>query len=194
MHQTMKTVRIDAYGDNDVIQLVERPRPEPDVGEVRVAIRAAGVNPIDWKIRNGAGQRMGMTPPIDLGSEMAGIVDAVGQGVERFVVGDAVFGMVTLGAFAEYIVVPETVLARKPDRLDFIQSAAVPLGALTAWQALFGIAKLQMGERLLITGGSGGVGSLAIQIAKAHGAHVTAMASGRNESFVRSLGADVFID
>ena len=194
MTKMMKAVRIDAYGDNSVIQFVDRPRPEPGAGEVRVAIRAAGVNPIDWKIRSGAGQRMGMTLPIYLGSEIAGIVDAVGDGVKAFMIGDAVFGMVTLGGFAEYVVVPASALSPKPGRLDFVQAAAVPLGALTAWQALFGVGALKAGERLLITGGSGGVGSLAIQIAKAHGAHVTTMASARNEAFVRSLGADAFID
>jgi NADPH:quinone reductase-like Zn-dependent oxidoreductase len=190
----MQAVSIDEYGDNGVVQLVELPCPMPGPGEIRVAVRAAGVNPVDWKIRNGAGQRMGMTLPIRLGSEIAGVVDAVGVGVDIFGEDDEVFGIVPSGGFAEYVIVRAKDLACKPDRLDFIQSAAVPLGGLTAWQSMIDTGGLAASDRLLITGGSGGVGSLAIQIAKARGAHVTAMASSRNEAFVRSLGADAFVD
>ena len=118
------------------------------------------------------------------------VVAAVGEGVDRFAVGDAVYGIVKSGGFAEYVAVDAADMAPKPASLGFIDAAAIPLGALTARQAMFGLARLAAGQRLLITNGAGGVGSLAIQIAKAAGAHVTAMGSGRNEAFVRGLGAD----
>ncbi len=197
MNAQMKAVMLHAYGGNDVVQCLEIDRPEPRAGEVLVKIHAAGVNPVDWKIRSGMGQRMGLALPIHLGGEIAGTVEALENGVSGvsgFGVGDAVFGIVGTGGFAEYAVVKLANLTRKPANLDFVHSAAVPLGALTAWQGLFDLGKLTAGQRLLVTGGSGGVGSLAIQIAKAWGAHVTAMASGRNEHFVRSLGVDEFID
>ncbi|WP_110685671.1 NADP-dependent oxidoreductase [Salinicola aestuarinus] len=190
----MKSVVIDEYGDNDVIQIADIDCPKPDSGEVLVKIHAAGVNPVDWKIRNGAGQRMGMTLPIHLGGEIAGTVAAIGEGVTGFFEGDAVFGIIGTGGFAEYARCNASLLARKPSTLDFVSSAALPLGALTAWQAMFDVAGLVEGQRLFITNGSGGVGSLAIQIAKARGVHVTAMASSKNEKYVRSLGADVFVD
>jgi len=194
MSEKMKAVVIDSYGDNSVVELLEVDRPEPKVGEVLVKIHAAGVNPVDWKIRSGAGQRMGMVLPIHLGGEIAGTIEKVGEGVDQVAVGDAVYGIIADGAFAEYALAPASDLARKPNNLDFVETAAVPLGALTAWQALFDVAKLTSGQRLLITNSSGGVGSLAVQLAKAAGAHVTAMASAHNEDYVRGLGADDFID
>lgn len=190
----MKSVILDEYGDNDVVHCIDVDMPEPQPGQVLVKIHAAGVNPVDWKIRSGLGRRMGLSLPIRLGGEIAGTVAALGSGVDGSQVGDAVFGIIGTGGFAEYAAVDATMLVRKPANLDFIQAAGVPLGALTAWQALFDLGGLAAGQRLLITNGSGGVGSLAIQIAKARGAHVTAMASGRNEAFVRELGADAFID
>lgn len=190
----MKAVILEEYGGNDVVQCTDIDRPEPRAGEVLVKIHAAGVNPVDWKIREGMGQRMGLSLPIHLGGEIAGTVEALGEDVGGLHKGDAVFGIIGTGGFAEYAVVKAADLARKPANLDFVHSAAVPLGALTAWQAMFDLGKLAAGQRLLVTGGSGGVGSLAIQIAKAKGAHVTAMASGRNEAYVRSLGVDEFID
>jgi NADPH:quinone reductase-like Zn-dependent oxidoreductase len=161
---------------------------------VLVKVHAAGINPIDWKIRGGAGQRFGMTLPIRLGNEIAGTIEKLGDDVSGFKAGDTVYGTIQSGGFAEYAALPATRLARKPANLDFVHAAAVPLGGLTAWQAMFDAAKLASGQRLLITGSSGGVGSLAVQLAKAKGAHVTAIASGRNEEFVRGLGADEFID
>lgn len=190
----MRAVVIEAYGDNSVVNVADVARPAPQAGEVLVKVRAAGVNPIDWKIRGGAGQRMGLTLPIHLGGEISGTVEQVGAGVAGLSVGDRIFGIVKTGGFADYAIAPAADMVRLPADLDFVTAAAVPLGALTAWQALFDVAGLARGQRLLITGGSGGVGSLAVQIAKAAGAHVTAMASGRNADFVRSLGADVFID
>lgn len=189
----MKAIIINEYGDNHVVQLVDAVRPEPRAGELLVRVHAAGVNPLDWKIRDGAGQRMGMTLPIGLGSEIAGTVEQLGDGVDGFKPGDAVFGIIGSGGFADYAIARAGDMALKPAGLDFIEAAAVPLGALTAWQALFGLAGLQPGQRLFITNGSGGVGSLAVQIAKSIGAHVTAMASNANEAYVRSLGADEFV-
>ena len=190
----MKAVIINAYGDNSVVRFAEIDRPEPQAGEVLIKVHAAGVNPVDWKIRGGAGQRMGLTLPIHLGGEIAGTVEELGKGVSGLEEGDAVYGIIKTGGFAEYAVASAADMARKPANLDFIQAAAIPLGALTAWQAMFDVAKLASGQRLLITNSSGGVGSLAVQLAKAHGVNVSAMASGRNEEYVRSLGADAFID
>lgn len=194
MSETMNAVVINSYGDNSVIEILAVDRPEPKAGEVLVKIHAAGVNPIDWKIRSGAGQRMGMVLPIHLGGEIAGTIERIGEGVDQFSIGDAVFGIIASGAFAEFAIAPASDFARKPDNLDFVAAAAVPLGALTAWQALFDVAGLTAGHRLLITNSSGGVGSLAVQLAKAAGAHVTAVASARNADYVRSLGADAVID
>lgn len=190
----MRAVIINDYGDNTVVSLSEIDRPVPQSDEVLIKVHAAGVNPVDWKIRSGAGQRMGMTLPIHLGSELSGTVVAVGGNVCGFVPGDAVYGIIGCGAFADYAVAKAADMAHKPSRLNFIEAAAVPLGALTAWQAMFDLAELSAGQRLLITSGAGGVGSLAVQLAKAAGAHVTAMASAPKERFVRALGADDFID
>lgn len=190
----MKTVIIDAYGDNDVVRSIDVDRPAPGPGEILVKVHAAGVNPVDWKIRSGAGQRMGMTLPIRLGGEITGTVAALGDGASGFETGDDVYGIIKSGGFAEYAVAKAADMARKPTSLDFVHAAAIPLGALTAWQAMFDVARLAGGQRLLVTNSSGGVGSLAVQLAKAKGVHVTAMASGRNEAYVRDLGADTFID
>lgn len=190
----MKAIVINAYGGNDVVEIADLDRPEPKAGEVLVKVHAAGINPVDWKIRNGAGERMGMKLPIHLGGEIAGTIEKLGAGVRSFNVGDAIYGIIGTGGFAEYAVAKASHLAHKPANLDFTHAAAIPLGALTAWQAMFDVAKVTSGQHILITSGSGGVGSLAIQLAKAMGVHVTAMASGRNEEFVRSLGADAFVD
>ncbi len=190
----MKAVIVNEYGDQNVVQHVERPRPEPQAGEVLVKIHAAGVNPVDWKIRGGLGQRLGLSLPIVLGGEIAGTIEALGPDVEGFHIGQNVFGIIGSGGFAEYAAVTTQHLVRTPDRLDPIQAAAIPLGALTAWQAMVELGGLQAGQHVLVTGGAGGVGSLAIQIAKARGAHVTALASARNQDFLRALGADVAID
>ncbi len=190
----MRAATINEYGSNDVVQVVEIERPEPGEGEVLVKVHAAGVNPIDWKIRDGVGQRLGMTLPIHLGGELVGTVETLGAEVDGFAPGEAVFGMVHTGAFAEYAVVKAVNLVPKPSNLAFTEAAALPLAGSTAWQALFDEAGLTAGQRLLITGSSGGVGSLAVQFAKARDVHVTAVASARNEAFVRSLGADEFID
>ncbi len=190
----MRAVVIREYGSNDVVEIAEVDRPEPGVGEVLVKVHAAGVNPVDWKIRGGLGQRMGMTLPIHLGGELVGTIEKLGAGVDNLQQGETIFGMVHTGAFAEYAVAKANNVVRTPHNIDVIHAAALPLAGSTARQALFDEAGLSAGRRLLITNSSGGVGSLAVQFAKAIGAHVTAVASGRNEDFVRSLGADEFID
>lgn len=185
---------INAYGSNDVVQLAQVERPVPQAGEVLIRVVAAGVNPIDWKIRNGAGQRMGLTLPIHLGSECVGVIEGLGAGVQDLVCGDTVFGMVKTGGFAEFVVARAEAVLRKPDSLDAVHAAALPLAGTTAWQALFEEAGLVAGQHLLITGASGGVGSLAVQFAKAKGVHVTALTSARNMDFVRALGPDRVVD
>ncbi|EGJ22090.1 oxidoreductase [Cereibacter sphaeroides WS8N] len=190
----MLTVLINAYGANDVVEVAEVERPSPRAGEVLIKVGAAGVNPIDWKIRDGAGERMGLTLPIHLGGEFVGAVEDIGPDVWGLERGEIVFGMVRTGAFSQYLAVNAADIVRKPGNLDITQAAALPLAGTTAWQAMFDEAGLCAGQRLLITGASGGVGSLAVQLAKAKGAHVTAMTSARNAEFVRGLGADEVVD
>lgn len=190
----MKAVVINEYGNNDVVNLVEKEIPQPAAHEILVKVHTAGVNPVDWRIRSGAGVRFGLTLPIPLGSEIAGTIEKLGSGVTCFNVGDAVYGKIRTGGFAEYAIAHEDDLAYKPLHLDFTQAAAIPLAALTAWQAMFDLAKLTSGQRILITGASGGVGSLAVQLAKAKGAYVIGTASSHNEDFVKQLGVDEFVD
>jgi len=159
-----------------------------------VKVHAAGVNPIDWKIRGGVGKRMGLTLPITLGGEVAGIIERTGDEIRDFKEGDAVYGIIPSGGFAEYAIAKTGEIGPKPKSLDFINAAAIPLGGLTAWQAMFDLASLSSGQRILIAGASGGVGSLAVQLAKAKGAYVIGLASGRNKEFVQQLGADEFVD
>jgi len=171
---------------------IERPKPKAD--EVLVRVQVAGVNPIDWKIRGGVGKRLGLTLPITLGAEIAGTIETIGSEVKDFKEGDAVYGIIASGGYAEYAIAKVGDIAPKPESLDFKNAAAIPLGALTAWQAIFDLAGLSSGQRILIDGASGGVGSMAVQLAKAKGAYVIGLASGRNEEFVRDLGADEFVD
>ena len=190
----MKAIVINEYGNEDVVNYVDVERPEPKADEVLVKVHVAGVNQIDWKIRDGAGERMGLKLPISLGSEIAGTIEKIGGDVRDFQAGDAVYGIITSGGYAEYAIAKIGDMATKPQSLNFENAAAIPLGALTAWQAMFDLANLSSGQRLLITAASGGVGSLAVQLAKAKGAFVIGMASGRNEAFVRDLGVDEFVD
>lgn len=190
----MKTVMINAYGDESVLNYTDVARPEPKADEVLVKVHAAGVNPVDWKIRDGLGERFGLKLPISLGGEIAGTIEKIGDDVRDFKEGDEVYGIIASGGYSEYAIAKIGDLAPKPQSLDFENAAAIPLGALTAWQAIFDLAHLSSGQRILITGASGGVGSLAVQLAKAKGASVIGTASGRNEEFVRNLGADEFVD
>jgi NADPH:quinone reductase-like Zn-dependent oxidoreductase len=193
----MKAVTISKYGDQSVLTYGDIERPKPKTDEILVHNRAIAVNPVDWKIRDGLGEMFGLRLPIVLGCEIAGIIEEVGSDVGDFHPGDAVYGYVSLqrnGGYAEYTIAKPDEIAPKPGTLDFDNAAAVPVGALTSWQAIFDTANLQAGQRILITGASGGVGSMAVQLAKAKEAFVIATASGKNEEFVRSLGADEFLD
>jgi len=192
----MKAVIINEYGDESVVNCTDVERPVPNGGEVLVKVHAAGVNPVDWKIRNGMGGMYGLTLPTILGCEIAGTVEAVGSDVENFKPGDEVYGYnrARRGGYAEYAIAEPNEIALKPESLDFENAAAVALGALTSWQAIFDLGNLTGGQRILITGASGGVGSMAVQLAKAKGAYVIGTASGKNEEFIRSLGVDEFID
>lgn len=178
--------------------LTDVPRPVCRSGELLVRVHAAGLNPVDYKTRAGALKIIHKYPlPIVMGNELAGTVESVGPGVTRFAEGDRVFARVasgTMGAFAEYAVVPEGVAALMPTSLDFPAAAAVPLAALTALQALRDELQLRAGQRVFIPGGAGGVGTFAIQLAKHLGAHVATTASSRGEALVARLGADVVID
>lgn len=186
----MKAIVINEYGGNDVVKYTDVALPDPKADEVLVKVHAAGVNPVDWKIRNGAGERLGLKLPIMLGGEMAGTIEKVGDNITTFKEGDAVYGIIKVGAFAEYAIAKEGDVAPKPQSIDFEQAAAIPLGGLTAWQAIFDLAELKNGQRILITGASGGVGSLAVQFAKAKGAYVIGTASTSNQAFIREIGVD----
>lgn len=193
----MKAVVINKYGNESVLNYTDVERPEVKADEVLVKVHAAAVNPIDWKTRDGAGERLGLKLPITLGIDIAGTVEEVGIGVENFKKGDAVYGMTVSGlsgGYAEYALAGVDTIAPKPQSLNFKNAAAIPIAALTAWQAIFDVANLRSGQRILITGASGGVGSMAVQLAKAKGAFVIGTASGKNEQFVRDLGADEFVD
>ena len=193
----MKAIVINAYGNEDVLEYTEVERPEPKADEVLVKVHAAAVNPADWKIRDGMGEELGFKLPLILGGDIAGTVEAVGDGVENFKQGDAVYGMTLSslsGGYAEYAIAKADAIVPKPESIDFQEAAAIPIGGLTAWQAMFVVANLSSGQRILITGASGGVGSMAVQLAKAKGAFVIGTASGKNEQFVRGLGADEFVD
>ncbi|MBA8957328.1 NADPH:quinone reductase-like Zn-dependent oxidoreductase [Actinomadura namibiensis] len=176
--------------------MVETERPVPGPGEVLVRVRAAGVNPTDW-IHRATGLILG-EPPFVLGWELSGVVEAVGLGVTIHRPGDEVFGMLKYpygnGAHAEYAVSAARHLVRKPAGIDHVRAAAVPLAALTAWQALVDTAGLRRGQRVLVHAAAGGVGHLAVQIAKARGAYVVGTASAPKRDFVRGLGADEVVD
>jgi NADPH:quinone reductase-like Zn-dependent oxidoreductase len=195
---TMKAVRIHEYGGPEVLKYEDAPRPQPTAGEVLIRVHGAGVNPVDRGVRSGfLKERLKYTLPMIPGWDVSGVVEAVGPGVSRLKVGDAVYSRPDIsrdGSYAEYMVVKESEVALKPKSIDHVTAAAVPLAALTAWQALFDAAKLSAGQTILIHGAAGGVGCFAVQFAKLKGAHVIGTASQRNHEFLRSLGADEVID
>ena len=195
---TMNAVCIHRHGGPEVLSYEEVPCPEPGPGEVLVRVRAAGVNPLDWKFRNGYVKDLVLLPfPAIPGWDFSGVVAAVGSCVDSLRPGDEVFGMSELshgGAYAEYIAVQDSECALKPRSIDHIRAAAIPVSALTAWQALFDVAELAPGQRALIHGASGGVGSFASQLAKWRGAYVIGTASKTHHDFLRQLGVDEAID
>ncbi|WP_224273680.1 NADP-dependent oxidoreductase [Streptomyces sp. LS1784] len=193
---TMRAITQTSFGGPDVLHEAEVERPAPGVGEILVAVHAAGVNPTDWKHRDREiflGQ-----PPFTLGWDASGVVEAVGLGVSLFAPGDEVFGMLPYpygaGSHAEYVTGPARAFAPKPAALSHTEAGALPLVALTAWQALVDTARVRPGQRVLVHAAAGGVGHVAVQIAKARGAYVIGTASAAKHDFIRGLGADEVID
>ncbi|MFG2454442.1 NADP-dependent oxidoreductase [Streptomyces sp. NPDC048512] len=216
---TMRAVRLHEHGGPEVLRYEQVPVPEPAPGEVLVRVHAAGVNPPDWYLRGGMTTMPGETEstvglPVIPGTDVSGVVEALAPDVEGFSVGDEVFGLLRFPSFegrayAEYVAAPAADLAHKPAGIDHVHAAGAPMAGLTAWQFLieaghdhpspFQEARhrpttLDADSRILVNGAAGGVGHFALQLAKWKGAHVTAVASGTHESFLRELGADRFID
>jgi NADPH:quinone reductase-like Zn-dependent oxidoreductase len=195
---TMKAIVIHQYGKPDVLKYEDAPLPEPKENQILVRVIAAGVNPVDGAARSEKYAKFfGIRLPFIPGYDIAGVVEKTGGKVTKFKAGDSVYAYIGLGeggGYAQYAVVTEEEAAPKPKSLTYESAAAVPVVALTAWQALIDTAKLSAGQTVLIHGGSGGVGSFAIQIAKARGAKVIATASTANQDFLKQLGAEVAID
>jgi NADPH:quinone reductase-like Zn-dependent oxidoreductase len=215
----MKAIRLHAFGGPDVLKYEDAPMPQLHAGEVLVRVHAAGINPPDWYLRDGYRAlpddwRPAVTLPAIPGSDISGVVEAVADDVRGFAVGDEVFGMIRFpsfgdsAAYAEYVAAPATDLARKPDGIGHASAAAVPMALLTAWQFLVELGHDApnpfqpephrpvplAGKTVLVNGAAGGVGHFAVQVAKRQGARVIAVASGAHEAFLRSLGADEYID
>ncbi|MCG0240068.1 MAG: zinc-dependent alcohol dehydrogenase family protein [Firmicutes bacterium] len=198
MSETMRAMVIRAFGGPEVFEARQVPVPQPGPNEVLVRVHATSVNPVDYKIRRG-GAWAGVQPPAIIGYDVSGVVVAVGPGVRDFRPGDEVYYTPEIfggapGSYAEYHVARESIVARKPRNLSHLEAAAVPLAGGTAWDALITRAGLRVGERVLIHGAAGGVGSFAVQIARAAGAYVFATARGEAVEVVRSLGAHRVID
>ena len=194
----MQAIQIQEFGDPQVLQVEEISIPAPGPRELLLRVHAAAVNPVDTSIRAGrAGGLSGAELPYVPGFDASGVVAAIGSEVDHFQVGDEVFAMLNLrrgGAYAEYAIVLEEEAAPKPPRVSHVEAAAIPLVALTAWQALFDVAKLQKDQTILIHAGAGGVGSIAVQLAKWRGARIIATASDYNHNFLRELGVDIPVD
>lgn len=194
----MKAIRIHQYGSNDNLRYEDVPLPEISTDDVLVKVYYAGVNPVDWKIREGYLQTLiPYDLPFTLGWDVSGVVEAVGENVSNFKVGDEVYSRPDItrnGTYAEYVAIKNTELAFKPNTIDHAHAAGLPLAGLTAYQALFDVAKLESGQSILIHAASGGVGSLAVQMAKIVGAHVIGTASVKNRNFLLEIGVDEFID
>lgn len=191
---TMRAARFHEYGPPSVLVVETVERPEPKAGEVLVRVRYAGVNPIDWKLRAGYLQQyMPISLPAIPGLDFSGTVEVAGEGVSDFAPGDRVFGR-GAGTYAEFAVAPVATIAKITDGMSLEQAATLHVGGVTAWLALFDSAHLVAGQRILIQGGAGGVGSFAVQLARWTGAYVIATASTANVEFVRSIGADEVID
>jgi NADPH:quinone reductase-like Zn-dependent oxidoreductase len=193
----MKAVLINQYGTENELTLEEIPVPEIGPNEVLIKVHATSVNPIDWKIRKGIITGLKWEFPIILGWDVSGVIEKVGSGVMGLKPGDEVYAFPQLsrnGTYAEYVAIQADAVAEKPHTLDHLSAASIPLAGLTAWQALFDHGKLLTGQKLLIIGAAGGVGTLAIQLAKNQGAHVTGTASEKNIDFLKALGADNIID
>jgi NADPH:quinone reductase-like Zn-dependent oxidoreductase len=198
---TMKAVIINEYGGLDVFKYTDVPKPEVTDNTVLVKVHAAGINPVDNKTRQGsamAGDYGDKHFPLILGWDISGVVEAVGQNVSQFKAGDEVYGMVGFpepgSAYAEYVVTNPSMIALKPKNLSHVEASVVPLVALTSWQAMFDTAGLEAGQKILIHAAAGGVGHIAVQLAKWKGAYVIGTASGRNAEFLQSIGVDQHVD
>jgi NADPH:quinone reductase-like Zn-dependent oxidoreductase len=194
--QTMKAIRIHSYGGPEMLQYEDAPRPVPNDDDVLIKVIAAGVNPVDWKIRQGYMKEMFKLPLIP-GWDVAGVIEEKGKNVTGLEIGDSVYSRPEIlrnGAYAEYIVVKASEVALKPETIDYIQAAAVPLAALTAWQSIFDLGHLQAGQKILIHAAAGGVGHYGVQFANWAGAHVIGTASAGNHEFLKSIGAHETID
>jgi len=193
----MYAISQEVLGGPEVLHEIELPVPQPGPSEILIRVRATALNPTDWKHRAFSGMFL-PAPPFVLGWDVAGEVVAVGYGVTLFAPGDEVFGMLPYphghGSAAEYVVGPARAFVRKPSNLNHAEAAAIPLAALTAYQALIDIADIQAGQRVLVHAAAGGVGHFAVQIAKSRGAHVIGTASAPNHPFLRELGIDEVID
>jgi len=192
----MKAIRIHQYGGPEVLAQVEMPRPAPGANEVLIKVQATSVNPFDWKVRAGYMKDfLPLTFPATLGWDVSGTVEAVGADVTLFKRGDEVYTRLEDGGgYAEYAVANETIVTKKPGTLNHVLAAAVPTVGLTTWQALFEVAQLRAGQKVLIHAAAGGVGTFAVQLAKAKGAYVIGTASAKNQSLLRELGVDQPVD
>ncbi len=200
MKERMKAICIHRFGGLDALSYQDVPRPEPAPDELLVRVRAAGVNPVDWKTRSGSVPWKGQIDPfpLTLGWDVSGTVAAVGRNLRAFAIGDAVYGMIRFpepaGTYAEYATAPAEHVLPKPGAVDFLEAAALPLVSLTAWQALFEAGELDQGQTVLIHGAAGGVGHVAVQLAKSCGARVIGTARGRDGDYLRRLGVDTHVD
>jgi len=192
----MKAVRFHAYGGPEVLAYEEAPTPVPQAGQVLVRVHAAGVNPVDWKVREGyLRAALDLPMPVTPGGDVSGVVEAIGPGVSDLKPGDVVFGGTgLLGGYAEYAAINAGFLTAKPKSLDHVQAASVPLAAMTGWQALFDKGGLVKGQRVLIHAAAGGIGTFAVQFARHRGAHVIGTASVGNLDYVKQLGAHEVVD
>lgn len=192
----MKAVRVHKFGGLDVLVIDELPIPSPGLGELLVRLAAAGVGPWDALIREGK-SKVSPPPPLTLGSDLSGVVEALGSRVAEFKVGDQVYGVTNsefCGAYAEYAIASAAMIARKPPRLTHIEAASVPVVAVTAWQMLFDYAHAAAGQRILILGAAGNVGAYVVQLGARAGLHLIATAGPNDTEYVRSLGAETVID
>jgi NADPH:quinone reductase-like Zn-dependent oxidoreductase len=194
--ETMKAVRVHKFGGPEVLVIDELPIPSAGPGQLLVRVAAAGVGPWDALIREGK-SKVSPPPPLTLGSDLSGVVEAVGAGVAGFEVGDQVYGVTNsqfCGAYAEYALASAAMIAGKPQRLSHIEAASVPVVAVTAWQMLFDYAQVAAGQRILILGAAGNVGAYVVQLAARAGLHLVATAGSSDTDYVRSLGAETVID
>jgi NADPH:quinone reductase-like Zn-dependent oxidoreductase len=192
----MKAIVMNSFGGPEVLQATDLPRPAPGTGEILIRVIAASVNPVDCKIRSGSFRPEQSELPAVPGRDVSGTVEAVGPGVTGFTAGDEVYAFLAShsGGYAAFAIAEENEVAHKPVTLDHLHAAAVPLAAVTAWQALFDHGRLQAGQRVLVHGAAGGVGHFAVQFAKARGAIVIATASAEDLDFLRNLGVDRVVD